>query len=678
MRKLNQLEEWQEEIKLPHRIDVILRPANVDAWGKVQSLAHNPRIRTQVPLQRRMSSLLQTLQHRWRSQELRLQEKIMALEKVPAPVTSKSKAVKAHTFDSEFKKQVSEPLLCFAPPPEQPIHRPVVHLSEFLSSDSICLNSYEQRIGVSIKGESLCSNNVKRVRHDSGSGEKVQGQPISSNKSPEQKKQKLEIDIKPLVDNNGNDTTEEPEEKITVAPSGNVLLLSPNSSSRDSNEQNPVLPIIDSNLDLMDFRSNDSTDYNPPKLYTWNDLIEQAALSETEIKTDDSNDARANGVKIEPKTDVLLEVASDSGTVEKKFEIAKVKKVKNRKKDVRKEATHFRPLISQKVLQEIREGWTLRNAADLTFGDLYVMFGESSKLYLEYSWVQTKEIDTLTDVKADVPLESHGKVATNESISMKLRQLLLVAQLQDKTKRRGTCACGHVCDHRKLNKGSNDSVLSPQNNDSLFKHPNIPNRRTQMFNNVTEGMRSRLAKLYRPRTRPMFTGKQVIVQRLLPVQPGVNHSYGVVTNNENSPIASTSKRKDTPTLQESNHNATNTCTVTIQTIDGEISQLLTAKMNQLSETKTPAELCNTDSFKSLMEMSLSDMTHATGARKDMPDEDQEYVYPSTPLMSPMRILHESPIDDGYGVEDVSLSSILGHLENACNIEQETDQSVSSI
>lgn len=684
LRKLNQLEEWQEEIKLPHRIDVILRPANVDAWGKVQSLAHNPRIRTQVPLQRRMSSLLQTLQHRWRSQELRLQEKIMSLEKIPVTVPSKSKAVRAHTFESDSKKNVTEPFLCFAPPPEQPIHRPVVHLSEFLSSDSICLNSYEQRIGVSIKGESLCSNAAKRVRHDSGSGEKLS----VLNKSPEQKRQKLEIDTKPLVvDSNGNDTTEESDEKLTVVvPSSNDLLLSPNSSSRDSNEHNPVLPIIDSNLDLMDFRSNDSTDYIPQKSYAWNDLLEQAAaLSENEIKTDDSNDARGTGVnnaKKEVKTEGLMELSCDNGTNEKKFEIAKVKKVKNRKKDVRKEATHFRPLISQKVLQEIREGWTLKNAGDLTFGDLYVMFGESSKLYLEYSWVQPKEVEAdLSDVSSEVKLEvheAHHKVATNENISMKLKQLLLVAQLQDKTKRRGTCACGHMCDHRKLNKnGGNDLVLSPQNNEGLFKHPNIPNRRTQMFANVSEGMRSRLAKLYRPRTRPIFTGKQVIVQRLLPVQPGVNHSYGVVTNNnDNSPIASASKQNGVQGTQQELTATPTECTVTIQTIDGEISQLLTAKMNQLSETKTPAELCNTDSFKSLMELSLPDMTSA-GTSKDLSDGEQEYVYPSTPLMSPMRILHETPIDDGYGVEDVSLSSILGHLESACNTDQENEQSVSS-
>jgi hypothetical protein len=72
LRKLNELEEWQEEIKLPPRIDVILRPANVAAWGKVQALAQNPRVKVNLPLQKRVAGLLQTLHHKWRHRNIRL------------------------------------------------------------------------------------------------------------------------------------------------------------------------------------------------------------------------------------------------------------------------------------------------------------------------------------------------------------------------------------------------------------------------------------------------------------------------------------------------------------------------------------------------------------------------------------------------------------------------------
>lgn len=64
--------EWQEEIKLPSKIDVYLKPANVDSWGKVQNLAQNPRVKTILPLQKRVLSLLKTFEIRWRSRDVRL------------------------------------------------------------------------------------------------------------------------------------------------------------------------------------------------------------------------------------------------------------------------------------------------------------------------------------------------------------------------------------------------------------------------------------------------------------------------------------------------------------------------------------------------------------------------------------------------------------------------------
>lgn len=57
---------------MPSKVDVYLRPANTLAWGRVQCLAQNPRVKTILPLQKRVLSLLKTLQTRWRSREVRL------------------------------------------------------------------------------------------------------------------------------------------------------------------------------------------------------------------------------------------------------------------------------------------------------------------------------------------------------------------------------------------------------------------------------------------------------------------------------------------------------------------------------------------------------------------------------------------------------------------------------
>lgn len=57
---------WQEDIKLPSRVTIELRPGNNITWWQVQALAMNPRVRTLVPIQRRLSSILSFLQQRWR------------------------------------------------------------------------------------------------------------------------------------------------------------------------------------------------------------------------------------------------------------------------------------------------------------------------------------------------------------------------------------------------------------------------------------------------------------------------------------------------------------------------------------------------------------------------------------------------------------------------------------
>lgn len=57
---------WQEDIKLPSRVTLELRPGSNTTWWQVQALAMNPRIRTLVPIQRRLSSILSFLQQRWR------------------------------------------------------------------------------------------------------------------------------------------------------------------------------------------------------------------------------------------------------------------------------------------------------------------------------------------------------------------------------------------------------------------------------------------------------------------------------------------------------------------------------------------------------------------------------------------------------------------------------------
>lgn len=72
LRKLNQIEDWLEDIKLPPKVDICLRPINMEAFGRVQSVAQNPYVKTSAPLQKKVVSILKTFQSKWRTQQSKM------------------------------------------------------------------------------------------------------------------------------------------------------------------------------------------------------------------------------------------------------------------------------------------------------------------------------------------------------------------------------------------------------------------------------------------------------------------------------------------------------------------------------------------------------------------------------------------------------------------------------
>ncbi|KAK6481867.1 protein cramped-like isoform X1 [Huso huso] len=62
-------EEDQKPVRLPLRVPVELQPRSNRSWARVQSLAHNPRLRMVVELHRKVSSLIEFLKQKWAVQE---------------------------------------------------------------------------------------------------------------------------------------------------------------------------------------------------------------------------------------------------------------------------------------------------------------------------------------------------------------------------------------------------------------------------------------------------------------------------------------------------------------------------------------------------------------------------------------------------------------------------------
>ncbi|XP_036445645.1 protein cramped-like isoform X2 [Colossoma macropomum] len=81
-------EEDQKPVRLPLKVAVELQPRSNHSWTRVQSLAHNPRLRMVVELHRKVSSLIEFLKQKWAIQDQRILKSLAereALEGVAPP-----------------------------------------------------------------------------------------------------------------------------------------------------------------------------------------------------------------------------------------------------------------------------------------------------------------------------------------------------------------------------------------------------------------------------------------------------------------------------------------------------------------------------------------------------------------------------------------------------------------
>lgn len=380
---------------------------------------------------------------------------------------------KTNNNDTDIAQMISdsEPILCFAPPSDTIIHRPMVNLAEFLSSYSICLNSYEDRIGVNVKGEKLCTDrlnsikdlirsNSKRQRHDSGGGDK---------KSPEYKRSKSDNDLKKLneikltdkekLPSSGMDTFDENKFEdefiklidLNTFELDGVALIEPSTGIDDQDgsfeEKNGCDATTQQNVSLI--KSN-----NIPKTSSSN--ICTIDLNNTQIHANtNKNDCSV----INDNNTVVSGSSNTSSNHNKQLMDIKTKNKKetksqcSKKKDNNRRET-FRPLLNEGVVKEIKKGWNVEDVGDLTIGDLYIMFGQDFKVNLEYSWMPKRVVDAsrlneqvgeICKIESsDIPDIKPSIDAHTNSLGNKLKQLLLLANMSEKTKK--PCTCGHYCD----------------------------------------------------------------------------------------------------------------------------------------------------------------------------------------------------------------------------------------
>uniref|UniRef100_A0A8C1DNP6 Protein cramped-like n=1 Tax=Cyprinus carpio carpio TaxID=630221 RepID=A0A8C1DNP6_CYPCA len=73
-------EEDQKPVRLPLKVAVELQPRSNHSWARVQSLAHNPRLRMVVELHRKVSTLIEFLKQKWAVQDERIRKSLAERE----------------------------------------------------------------------------------------------------------------------------------------------------------------------------------------------------------------------------------------------------------------------------------------------------------------------------------------------------------------------------------------------------------------------------------------------------------------------------------------------------------------------------------------------------------------------------------------------------------------------
>uniref|UniRef100_A0A8C4IB33 Protein cramped-like n=1 Tax=Dicentrarchus labrax TaxID=13489 RepID=A0A8C4IB33_DICLA len=327
-------EEDQKPVRLPLKVAVELQPRSNHSWARVQSLAHNPRLRMVVELHRKVSSLIEYLKQKWTYHDQRIRE---ALEGSQSP--SKSQQEELFLFPAESSTLTTLPGVA------RVVHSKASCTVHWLESGKNRPNAKElpaaQILGIHTAPPLRTGTKSGRGGTAAAGGATVTVLSDSRRTEP--------LNPEPSQDSSKVEEKRPPSVNVPASPQQTVAHKEEGTGTGPS-EGNKTCTGAEASGGLAVTKGVE-------KLCSGTESSSEQCKEEQNSST---SSPEANQTPPAKPTVAVSEEGMSQGSA---------------------------PAAKERAVEQIREeGWSARDADNVTLAELYLMFGKPGKLQLEYEW----------------------------------------------------------------------------------------------------------------------------------------------------------------------------------------------------------------------------------------------------------------------------------------------------
>ncbi|XP_028267615.1 protein cramped-like isoform X2 [Parambassis ranga] len=336
-------EEDQKPVRLPLRVAVELQPRSNHSWARVQSLAHNPRLRMVVELHRKVSSLIEYLKQKWAYHDQRILKSLMEREALEGGQSGTASPGKAQQEDL-FLFPAESSTLTTLPGVARVVHSKASCTVHWLESGKNRTNAKElpaaQILGIHTAPPARTGGKAGRggaagaavpVSTDARRTDPPNPEPSAEGSTKVEDKRPQAVSVSVST-----------QQTVTLREEGNGTI---------SSEAGKTCTTVDSGGGSAATKITDKLCSGPE------------SSSETCKEEQISNTSSPEANQTPPPKPAAPGVSEDGMS------------------------HNSTPAAKERTVEQIREeGWSARESENVTLAELYLMFGKPGKLLLEYEW----------------------------------------------------------------------------------------------------------------------------------------------------------------------------------------------------------------------------------------------------------------------------------------------------